>query len=89
MTDTPHDEDGDPQTIELDCPPGFPRPGELIGAVIEGTGLEPREPSAKFFGCWTWDYSDVPAAQWRRVQPTLAQRIRTLYRGGWIRFGSW
>jgi len=44
------------QTIELDCAPGFPRPGDLIGGVISGLGLEARDPASMFFGNWAWDY---------------------------------
>lgn len=77
------------QTIELDCAPGTPRPGDLIGGVIEGTGLPTREEVSKFFGMWTWDYRDVPREQWLRVQPTLEDRIRRLYHQGRIRYGSW
>lgn len=78
-----------PQTIELDCAPGGLRPGDLINGVIEGTGLESREPVGKLFGNWTWDYSDVPAETWKQVQPVLKQRITALYNAGDIRYGSW
>ena len=77
------------QTIELDCPPGTPRPGDLIAAVIEGTGLPARRPVSTFFGCWTWDYSDIPAEQWAIARIQIEQRIRALYRRGVIRYGSW
>jgi hypothetical protein len=77
------------QTIELDCPPGDPRPGDLIEGVIEGTGLELRERVAAFFGQWTWDYSDVPAEKWAEVQKIIRPRIEALYKAGVIRYGSW
>jgi hypothetical protein len=77
------------QTIELDCAPGAPRPGDLIGSVIEGTGLEPRDTVGRFFGNWTWDYSDVPADTWKKIQPILKERITALYHRGAIRYGSW
>jgi hypothetical protein len=38
------------KTIILDCPPGHPRPGDLIAGVIEGTGLELKEAVSKLFG---------------------------------------
>jgi DNA-binding MarR family transcriptional regulator len=31
------------QIIELDCPPGDPRPGDLTEAAIKNTGLELRD----------------------------------------------
>lgn len=77
------------QTIELDCAPGGLRPGHLIAKVIEGLGLPVRETSGRFFGNWTWDYSDIPAERWKEIQPTLQKRIEALYHQGLIRYGSW
>ena len=77
------------QTIELDCPPGSMRPGDLIEGVIAGTGLSVREPIAMIFGEWTWDYGDVPADEWAKMKPTLKERITALYYDGFIRYGSW
>lgn len=77
------------QTIELDCVPGFPRPGDIIGHVIKDTGLPPREPVSMFFGCWTWDYNDIPTDVWRAARPTLQARITEFYDTGVIRYGSW
>lgn len=79
----------DPQTIDLDCPPGNPRPGDLIEYVIQDLGLELRKPVIMFFGNWTWDYSDVPPEKWKAIQATLKERIAKLYNDGIIRYGSW
>jgi hypothetical protein len=79
----------DPQTIELDCAPGPIRPGDLIEGVIKGTGLPLRKDVSRFFGEWTWDYSDIPEEKWRKVQPILEERIAALYKAGYIRYGSW
>ncbi len=77
-------------TIELDCPPGSPRPGDLIAGVLEGTGLPMIETSSRLFGEWTWDYTDLVDQEiWARVQPTLEARITDLYNRGVIRYGSW
>jgi len=76
------------QTIEIDCPPGDPRPGDLIGDVIKGTGLELREDTSRLFGWWIWDYSDVPTEKWKQLQCILRKRIRSLYNKGIIRGGS-
>ena len=75
--------------IQLDCPPGNPRPGDLIAGVIEGLDLEEKDPTIKFFGCWTWDYSDVPDERWKEIAPVLDKRIGALYKKGIIRYGSW
>ena len=77
------------QTIELDCAPGYPRPSDLIESVIKDTGLEVRETVGRFFGNFTWDYSDVDPKEWARVQPILKERITALYKSGTIRYGSW
>ena len=79
----------DPQTIELDCPPGPIRPGDLIDAVIEGTGLPKRAECSSFFGNWVWDYSDIDPEVWAKAQLTTEARITDLYRTGIIRYGSW
>lgn len=77
------------QTIELDCPPGFPRPDDLIDGVIKDTILPKRNPVSKFFGNFTWDYQDIPADQWMQIKPILKERIEALYHSGAIRYGSW
>ena len=85
-----HDGCNGTHTIELDCPPGAPRPGDLLPGVIEGTGLATKEADSKFFGEWVWDYSDVPCDTWHAtVQPTIKARITALYHAGRIRYGSW
>ena len=77
------------QTIVLDCPPGHPRPGDIIGYVIKGTGLPLRETSCRIFGNWEWDYNDIPRDMWKAIQPVLKERITKLYNDGIIRYGSW
>jgi len=77
------------KTIELDCAPGGIRPGHLIAGVIEGTGLEEKKAVSRVFGCWTWDYSEVPDERWAEIQPVLKERIEKLYNAGTIRYGSW
>jgi len=77
------------QTIELDCAPGFPRPGDLIDGVIADTGLPSRAPVSKLFGEWTWDYTDIEPEEWLRIKPILKDRVEKLYHAGLIRYGSW
>lgn len=77
------------KTIELDCAPGYPRPGDLIGGVTEGLGLEAKEPCSMFFGNWMWAYPEVTDERWLEIQPTIRMRVEALYRGGVIRYGSW
>ena len=75
--------------IGLDCPPGDPRPGDLIEGVIQGLGLEMKDPKSKLCGAWTWDYSEVPDERWLEIQPVLKKRIAALYRKRIIRAGIW
>ena len=77
------------QTIELDCAPGSTRPDAFIGEVIKGTGLPKKEECNTFFGNWTWDYSEIESKVWKKIQPTLKERIVELYNTGCIRYGSW
>ena len=77
------------QSINLDCPPGCPRPGDLIAGVIKGLGLKKKDTVSRFFGNWIWDYSEVSEKKWKAVQPTLKERIEKLYHQGVIRYGSW
>lgn len=77
------------QTIELDCPAGPTRPGDLIEKVLEGTGLPVKEPVGMFFGHWTWDYSDVSPEVWKQAKERTGPRITSLYNKGIIRYGSW
>ena len=77
------------QTIELDCVPGYPRPGDLIDGVIEGTGLPKRETASHVFGNWIWNYSDIDPKVWAEAQKILKEHITKLYSDGQIRYGSW
>lgn len=76
------------ETIQLDCAPGYPRPGDLINGVVEGTGLVVK-PVTPFFGLATYSF-DVPRDVWERdIQPVIIPRITALYNSGSIRYGSW
>ena len=77
------------QTIEIDCPPGGLRPGDLMQSICKDAGLEYKEPVSKFFGHWTWDYSDMPEAEWKKVQPIAKRYIEKAYHRGIVRYGSW
>lgn len=77
------------QSIELDCPPGYPRPDDLIEAVTDGLDLTIEEPTMKLFGCWKWMFPTVSQDRWLSIQPTLKDRITRLHNAGTIRYGSW
>ena len=77
------------QTIDIDCAPGFPRPGDLIGEVIKDTGLPTRDTGRRLFGNWTWDYSDIDPEIWKKANPVIAERLKKLYNTGRCRYCSW
>jgi hypothetical protein len=77
------------QEIVLDCPPGFPRPDDLLPAALEGTSLQIKPAVSKIFGAWTWDYSDVPENEYKTNLMKLKANITRLFRQGEIRYGSW
>ncbi len=77
------------QTINLDCPPGNPRPDDLIDGVLEGTGLVAGPTVLRFFGNYCWEF-DVPDDKWKNeIQPIIKPRIEALYHSGVIRYGDW
>jgi len=83
------------QTIELDCAPGDPRPGDLIAGVVKGTILEgsaaadPENTVSRLFGNWLWNFPNVSPEEWTKVQTVTQPRIEALFKAGVIRFGSW
>ena len=78
-------------TIELDCPPGAPRPGDLLPSVLEGTGvaINPQATVSRFFGNWMWQVPDSQREQYETHREEIAARIKVLYERGVIRYGSW
>jgi len=76
--------------IALDCPPGDPRPTDLIQGVIRKTGLPAKEPDTKLFGAMTWDYAEITGIDilWPKIRPLLYKRIKKLYDDGKIRGGA-
>lgn len=81
------------QSIELDCPPGNPRPGDLFPGVLRGTGLTPSDfaLTSKLFGNWTWHLTNPAKSDlFEEVRYTsIKERVEALYHAGCIRYGSW
>jgi hypothetical protein len=80
-------------SIELDCPPGRPRPGDLIVNVLTNTGLlvgDFEEPS-KTFGNWIWVLREDAGKDgvYEAARPKLREKIEQLYHSNVIRYGSW
>lgn len=74
--------------IEIDCAPGSLRPSFFLPSVLQGTGLQPKEPLVKFFGSWKFDYSHTPATVWREASPKIFANLSRLHLQGLIRYGS-
>ncbi len=77
------------KSIELDCAPGYPRPGDLIDGVVEGLNLAIPKTSSKVFGNWMWKFNDISDERWKEIQPKIKERVTNLYNSGAIRYGSW
>lgn len=79
-------------TIELDCPPGNPRPDDLLPSVLENTGLIPDDFQviSKLFGNWEFTLKDENKNQmYAEQRDTIGGRIKDLYQKRIIRYGSW
>lgn len=77
------------KTIEIDCPPGNPRPTDLLPFVLEGTGLEVVEPSSSFFGNFTFQFEVESEEAWEKVTEVVAPKLKKLNADGVIRYASW
>ena len=79
-------------TIELDCPPGKPRPDDLLPGILKDTPLTPEdfEITSKVFGNWTFVLKDDKNSDvYVFNQPTYKERIEKLYKEGKLRYASW
>lgn len=76
------------QEIHLECPPGEPRPGDLIAELIGDTGLPLRHDVSRVFGHWTWEYNDIARTVWEKAVPLIGHRMMELYERNIIRAGS-
>lgn len=78
-------------SIDIDCPPGDPRPGDLFPGVLKDTGLttEDFEEGGRFFGNWTWYVRPNKAEQYLKARDTIKAHLTALYNSGVIRYASW
>jgi len=78
-------------TVEIDCPPGSPRPDDLFPGVLSGTPLTPEDFDlvGKFFGNFTWELKKGKEHLYPVAKPVVKSRIEALYHSGQIRYGSW
>jgi len=91
------DKEGGPQvdrkvlSIEMDCPPGAPRPGDLLPDVLAGTGIviDPEDAVSRSFGNWKWIIPVEFASHYDLHRELIKSRIQRLYKLGRIRYGSY
>lgn len=78
-------------TLEIDCPPGLPRPGDLLQHVLEGTGvvLDSSATTSRLFGCWTWNIPEEYESAYLEHRELIKDRLEKLYNEGTIRYASW
>jgi len=81
-------------SIEIDCEPGFPRPGDLFPSVLVDSGLteEDFDNVSKSFGNWTWVLKEGDPekdALYTTKRPVFAERLKKLYDAGYARYVSW
>jgi len=74
--------------IAIDCRPGYPRPSNLLPAVIEGLGLPTPLLVSTAFGQFTWEFAATDAV-WESVVPYLEKRLSDLHDQGQIRYARW
>jgi hypothetical protein len=75
-------------SIQLDCPPGSPRPGDLIDFVLERTGLKSYKVTP-LFGEASWVFPKTTCEEWDKIQKITQPKVESLYHSGTIRYGSW
>lgn len=79
-------------SIELDCPPGNPRPWDLIEGVLKNTGftLNDFAQTPAVFGHVSWILRDSAKTKaYMEIRPFIKERVTALYNQGLIRYGSW
>lgn len=81
------------RSIEIDCPPGSPRPGDLFPGVLEKTGLTEDDfvNTSRLMGEWIWALKkdNEKAELFDKAKPMFKDVITKLYNSGKIRYGSW
>lgn len=82
-------------SIEIDCPPGYPRPDVYFKQILEKTQMRPDwfitgvEPITTFYGNWRWELKPEFNQAYERVKPQVKQMVERFYHTGAIRYGSW
>ncbi len=86
--------DPDRLSIEIDCPPGLPRPPEVFRKTIRGTGLRPKDfvdRGVTWFGYREYLIRADPdrITRYLLVRVTIGERLKKAYELGIIRGATW
>jgi hypothetical protein len=81
-------------SIEIDCPPGSPRPNDLFPGVLLGTGLKAGDfkNTSRFFGEYVWVLlpgDPKKDAKFTASKPLFKKRLTALHERGLVRFATW
>ena len=73
-------------TVELDCPPGTLRPGDLFSELLKTTQLKEEnfKLCSRFFGNWTWEFIEENSI-YEEKRETIKEIITEWYSQGVIR----
>jgi hypothetical protein len=87
--------------IEIDCPPGNLRPGDLFKSIIENLSKHEnqkikdfskknlnKEPDTKLFGNWAWNLEIQPEIH-SEVQNVFKKLLTEYYNSGVVRYAGW
>lgn len=80
-------------SIEIDCPPGLPRPDQLFPLVLKETGLveDDFELRSRLFGHFIWILREDASKEqvFTAKRQVFKKRLEHLYERGIVRYCSW
>jgi hypothetical protein len=75
-------------TIEIDCPPGAPRPDEYMKDICKDIlKQEYHNPISTFFGEWDWKF-EVLKSEADGIKEKIMDYLKSLYYKNCIRYGA-
>lgn len=87
--------------IEIDCPPGKVRPGDLFKNIMNDLSQNKnnkikvfveknlnKQPNTKLFGEWKWCL-EVESEIYSEIQNFFKQKLTIYYNQNLIRYASW
>ncbi len=89
-----HLDDSKRLSIQIDCPPGNPRPPEVFASTIQDTDLTAEDfvdPGVTFFGCQEYLVKANPESisRYLRARQTIGERLCSMYEHGIVRGVTW